>query len=124
MLEATSFHEAYPGHHLQAAVALENPRLHPIQSFFLFDGFTEGWALYSERLADEMGLYTGDIDRVGMLVSEAYRAARLVVDSGLHALGWSREQAVEYLLAHTLLTRTLADAEINRYLGFPAQATA
>ncbi|MEI6669876.1 MAG: DUF885 domain-containing protein [Acidobacteriota bacterium] len=122
-LESTAFHETYPGHQMQGAIALERNGLHPIQRFFFLSGFGEGWALYSERLADELGLFTGDIDRLGQLSEEALRAARLVVDSGMHALGWTRAQAVDYMLAHTASTRDAAEAEIDRYIAVPAQAT-
>ncbi|HEX5068968.1 MAG TPA: DUF885 domain-containing protein [Vicinamibacterales bacterium] len=123
-LEATAFHEAYPGHHLQIALALESENLHPISRYFYVSGYTEGWGLYSERLADEMGLYSGDLDRLGLLSNEALRAARLVVDSGMHMLGWTRQQAIDYVLAHTTETQAGAEAEIDRYIGVPGQATA
>ncbi len=103
-LESTAFHEAYPGHHLQGAIALQQENIHPIQRHFFLSGFGEGWGLYSERLADEMGLFTSDVDRLGLLSNEALRAARLVVDSGMHALGWTRQQAIDYVLAHTTET--------------------
>jgi uncharacterized protein (DUF885 family) len=123
-LESTAFHEAYPGHHMQVAVALERKELHPISRYFFVSGFGEGWALYTERLSDEMGLFTGDIDRVGLLSNEALRAARLVVDSGMHALGWSRQQAIDYLLSHTTETKGHGTSEIDRYIAVPGQATA
>jgi uncharacterized protein (DUF885 family) len=123
-LEATAFHETYPGHHLQIAIAIERTGLHPIQRYFFLSGFGEGWALYTERLSDEMGLYSSDVDRLGLLSNEALRAARLVVDSGMHALGWTRQQAIDYVLAHTTETRSRAEAEIDRYIAVPGQATA
>lgn len=123
-LESTAFHEAYPGHHMQIAIALEREGLHDISRIFFLSGFGEGWALYTERLADEMELFSSDVDRLGLLSNEALRAARLVVDSGMHALGWSREQAVEYLRAHTTETESRANAEIDRYIATPGQATA
>jgi uncharacterized protein (DUF885 family) len=123
-LESTAFHETYPGHHLQGAVALETENLHPIQRYFFLSGFGEGWGLYSERLADEMGLFSGDVDRLGLLSNEALRAARLVVDSGMHALGWTRQQAIDYVLAHTTETDARAAAEVDRYIAVPGQATA
>lgn len=123
-LEATAFHETYPGHHLQGAIALERIDLHPISRYFFLSGFGEGWALYAESLADEMGLYTSDLDRLGRLSSFALRAARLVVDSGMHALGWTRQEALDYLLAHTTETAAHAAAEIDRYIAVPGQATA
>jgi uncharacterized protein (DUF885 family) len=122
-IESTAFHEAYPGHHLQIAVAKEQEGLHDVQRYFGPSGFSEGWALYAERLSDEMGLFSGDVDRVGLLSNEALRAARLVVDSGMHALGWTREQAVEYLGAHTAESPARAEAEIDRYIAVPGQAT-
>ena len=123
-LESTAFHEAYPGHHMQGAIALEQENLHPIQRYFFLSGYGEGWGLYAERLADEMGLFTSDVDRLGLLSNEALRAARLVVDSGMHVLGWSRQQAVDYVLAHTTETQARAEAEIDRYIAVPGQATA
>jgi uncharacterized protein (DUF885 family) len=109
---------------MQTAVALEQEHLHPIQRYFFLSGFGEGWALYAERLSDEMALFSSDLDRLGMLSNEALRAARLVVDSGMHMLGWSRQQAIDYLLAHTTETPDRAAAEIDRYIAVPAQATA
>lgn len=123
-LESTAFHEAYPGHHMQGAVALERKELHPISRYFFLSGFGEGWALYTERLADEMGLFSSDVDRLGLLSNEALRAARLVVDSGMHMLGWTRQQAIDYVLSHTTETQARTEAEIDRYIAVPAQATA
>ena len=123
-LESTAFHEAYPGHHTQFTIAQERTDLHPISRYFFLSGFGEGWALYTERLADEMGLFSSDLDRLGMLANEAWRAARLVVDSGMHGLGWTREQALDYLDSHNSSTRALNAAEIDRYIAVPGQATA
>ena len=123
-IEATAFHEAYPGHHLQISVAKERPDTHPVQRYFGNAGYTEGWALYTERLAAEMGLYSGDVDRLGLLSNEALRAGRLVVDSGMHALGWSRQRAIDYLLAHTAEGEARVTAEVDRYIAVPGQATA
>jgi uncharacterized protein (DUF885 family) len=122
-LEATAFYEADPGHHTQITIAQERSDLHPMCRYFFLSGFGEGWALYAERLADEMGLYSGDLDRLGMLANEAWRAARLVVDSGIHGFGWSREQAVDYLDQHTTNTHELNVAEVDRYIAVPGQAT-
>jgi uncharacterized protein (DUF885 family) len=122
-LESTAFHETYPGHHLQIAIARERPGAHPFQRYFFSSGFGEGWALYSERLSDEMGLFSGDVDRMGLLSNEALRAARLVVDPGMHALGWTRQQAIDYLLANTTEAEAKAIAEIDRYIAVPGQAT-
>ncbi|MFQ5529543.1 MAG: DUF885 family protein [Gemmatimonadota bacterium] len=121
--EATTFHETYPGHHMQVYVAIEGAGVHPVLKFFFTSGLGEGWALYSERLADEAGLYTADVDRLGMLSNEAFRAARLVVDPGMHALGWSRQDAVDYMLANTAASRATVESEISRYIAVPGQAT-
>jgi len=123
-VEATAFHEAYPGHHLQFSIAKQVEGTHPAQRYFGTSGFSEGWALYTERLAEEMGIYSGDVDLLGLLSNEALRAARLVVDSGMHALGWSRQQAIDYVLAHTAESPDRAAAEIDRYIAVPGQATA
>jgi len=122
-LEATAFHEAYPGHHTQYSIAQERTDLHPISRYFFLSGYGEGWALYTERLADEMGLYGSDLDRLGMLSNEAWRAARMVVDSGIHGLGWTREQALEYMDSHNTNSHELNAAEIDRYIAVPGQAT-
>jgi len=121
--ESTTFHETYPGHHMQVYVGIEGPGVHPALKYFFTSGLGEGWALYSERLADEAGLYTADIDRLGMLSGEAFRAARLVVDPGMHALGWSRQEAVDYMLANTAASRGGVESEISRYIAVPGQAT-
>jgi uncharacterized protein (DUF885 family) len=104
-------------------VGLERAGLHPALQYFFSAGMGEGWALYTERLADEMGLYSGPVDRLGMLSNEAVRAARLVVDPGMHVLGWSRERAIDYMLEHTAESRGSVTAEIDRYVAVPAQAT-
>jgi uncharacterized protein (DUF885 family) len=121
--ESTTFHETIPGHHLQIATALERSEIHPIGRYLFNSGYVEGWALYAERLADEMKLYSADLDRLGMLSLQAFRAARLVVDSGIHALGWTRQQAIDYMLAHTVEEAAAAASEIDRYIILPGQAT-
>jgi uncharacterized protein (DUF885 family) len=121
-LEATAFHEAVPGHHFQstrAAAQADGPMLRRIA---VLSGYDEGWALYCERLADEMGLYSSDLARFGMLDGDAIRATRLVVDTGLHALGWSRSRAVEFMLANTAAGPAEVEVEIDRYTAEPAQA--
>ncbi|WP_420128397.1 DUF885 domain-containing protein [Longimicrobium sp.] len=123
-VESTAFHESIPGHHLQLALAQERQGAHIITRFMGNSGYSEGWGLYSERLADEMGLFSSDMDRMGLLSNEALRAARMVVDPGLHVLGWSREQAIEYMLAHTAENRQAVENEVDRYIGWPGQATA
>ncbi|MGE5181589.1 MAG: DUF885 domain-containing protein [Acidobacteriota bacterium] len=123
-LEALTWHESIPGHHLQIAIAQE---LGALPAFRKLDGstaFVEGWALYTERLADEMGLYTGDLDRLGKVSYDAWRASRLVVDTGIHAMGWTREQAEAFMRAHTALTPINISNEVDRYIGWPGQALA
>lgn len=123
--ESVAFHEAIPGHHLQSAIAMERGGAnHPIARYMGNSGYSEGWALYSERLADEMGLFTADLDRIGMLSEQALRAARLVVDPGMHALGWTRDQAIEYMAARTTLPHAEVVSEVDRYIVWPGQATA
>ena len=121
--EATAFHEGIPGHHLQVAIAQERTGAHPITRFFGFSGFSEGWALYSESLANEMGLYSSDVARMGFLTNRAWRAARLVIDAGIHSRGWTRERAMEYLARTTTLSPIQVQGEVDRYISWPGQAT-
>jgi uncharacterized protein (DUF885 family) len=123
-LEALTWHESIPGHHLQIALSQE---LGELPAFRKLDGstaFVEGWALYTERLAEEMGLYSSDLDRVGKVSYDAWRASRLVVDTGIHALGWTRAQAEAFMTAHTALTAINISNEVDRYIGWPGQALA
>jgi uncharacterized protein (DUF885 family) len=122
--EALAFHESVPGHHLQFALAQELEELPRFRRFGYVTAFSEGWALYTERLADELGLYSGDLERFGMLSFDSWRACRLVVDTGLHQLGWSRGQAIDYLLANSALTRVNVENEVDRYVAMPGQALA
>ncbi len=124
--EALAFHESVPGHHLQLASAQTLSWLPPHRRYIdaQLCAYVEGWGLYSERLADEMGLYTSDRDRLGMVSFDALRACRLVVDTGMHALGWSRQQAVEFMWEHTATTRENVENEITRYIAWPGQALA
>jgi uncharacterized protein (DUF885 family) len=123
-LEALTWHESIPGHHLQIALAQELGALPMFRKVEGSTAFIEGWALYTERLAEEMGLYTGDLDRIGKLSYDAWRASRLVVDTGIHALGWTRAQAEAYMRAHTALTEVNISNEVDRYIGWPGQALA
>lgn len=122
--EVLAFHEAVPGHHLQIAIAQELDGLPLIRRHSGFTAYVEGWALYTERLCREMGLYSGDTDVLGMLSFDAWRASRLVVDTGLHHLGWSRQQAIDYLFENTLLARNNCENEVDRYIAWPGQALA
>jgi len=122
--EALAFHESVPGHHLQFAMAQELEELPRFRRFGYVTAFCEGWALYTERLADELGLYSGDLERFGMLSFDSWRACRLVVDTGMHAFGWGRDQAIDYMLANSALTRTNIENEVDRYVADPGQALA
>lgn len=123
-LESLSLHEAVPGHHLQLALQAELTELHPISRESNFTAFIEGWALYSERLGKEIGFYKDPYQDFGRLSMEAWRASRLVVDTGIHWMGWSREQAIEYMKSNTALSEHNVVAEIDRYIGWPGQALA
>ena len=120
--EAVAYHEAVPGHHLQIALAQKLEGVPEFQKHVHSTAYVEGWALYTEKLADELGLYSGPMDRLGMLSCDALRACRLVVDTGLHAFNWTREQAIDYMAANT--TSSMADIcnEVDRYIAWPGQA--
>ena len=120
--EAVAYHEAVPGHHLQIALAQKIEGVPEFQKHVHSTAYVEGWALYTERLADELGLYSGPLDRLGMLSCDALRACRLVVDTGLHAFGWSRERAIEYMAANTTSSMVDICNEIDRYIAWPGQA--
>ncbi len=123
-MKVLTFHESIPGHHLQIAISLEQDKLPAFRRNLGSTAFVEGWALYTERLAEEMGLYKTDLDRMGMLSYDAWRASRLVVDTGLHHRGWTRDQAEEYLREHTALTGSNISNEVDRYISWPGQALA
>jgi uncharacterized protein (DUF885 family) len=119
-----TFHEANPGHHVQVALEMQMPGLPPLRRFgadMAGLAFGEGWGLYAERLADEMGLYLDDWERLGMLENQALRATRLIVDTGLHALGWDRERAIEVMI-DAGLSPVDAAVEVDRYVAMPGQA--
>jgi len=123
--QSTLFHETYPGHHLQGAIALElGDKVHPLARYLWNSGYGEGWALYSERVAQELGLYSGPLDLMGLLSDQAARAARLVIDSGIHTKGWTRQQAVDYMLNNTGWAPVDIENDINRYISWPGQANA
>ncbi|MFD0204310.1 MULTISPECIES: DUF885 domain-containing protein [Saccharothrix] len=120
--ESTAFHEGVPGHHFQISLAQQLHDLPLLRRFASIEAYLEGWALYTERLADEMGLYSDDVARLGMLAGDSLRAARLVVDTGLHALRWTRQQAVDYLRANAVMPDVDISSEVDRYIENPAQA--
>ncbi len=123
-LASTTYHEAIPGHHFQIALEMEHPTLNVFRRLgarMVGGAYVEGWGLYSERLADELGLYRSPAERFGMLDAQAWRASRLITDSGMHGLGWSREQSVAWLLS-TGLSETDANVETDRYIVWPGQA--
>jgi len=123
-METLLLHEAVPGHHLQTARALEMTQLPRFRRFTWFVAYGEGWALYAESLGDEMGFYKDPYQKFGNLSAEMWRACRLVVDTGIHAFGWTREQAIDYMVANTGQTQAQVIAEVDRYIVLPGQATA
>jgi uncharacterized protein (DUF885 family) len=123
-METLYLHEGSPGHHFQVSLAQENTALPDFMRFGGNTAFIEGWALYAESLGPELGMFTDPYQAFGSLDDEMFRAVRLVVDTGLHAKGWSRERAVDYMLANTAQSRTEAESEINRYIANPGQALA
>ena len=115
--QSTLYHETYPGHHLQGAIALElGGKVHSIARYLWNSGYSEGWALYSERLAEELDLYNRPLDKMGLLSDQSARAVRLVVDSGIHTKDWSRDKALEYMLNNCGWSRIDIENEINRYI--------
>jgi uncharacterized protein (DUF885 family) len=121
-IEATVFHEGIPGHHLQIAIAQELEDVPEFRKHSIVTAYAEGWGLYTERLSDEMGMYGSQLNRLGMLAADSMRATRLVVDTGMHALGWSRQQAIDYALANVPTSEKAITSEIDRYIGLPGQA--
>jgi uncharacterized protein (DUF885 family) len=123
-IEATSYHEGIPGHHLQLAISTELTTVPEFRKRAFIAAYGEGWGLYSERLADEMGLYSTPLDRMGMLEADSMRACRLVVDTGMHALGWSRQKAIDYMTENSPMRVSQIIPEIDRYAVTPGQALA
>jgi len=122
--EALAFHESIPGHHLQIAIAQELQGIPEFRRHAWITAYGEGWGLYTERLSDEMGLYSGDIERLGILSFDSWRACRLVVDTGMHALGWSRQEAIDYLMENSPQAPNNIVNEVDRYIAWPGQALA
>jgi uncharacterized protein (DUF885 family) len=121
-LPALTLHEAVPGHHHQNALALEIPDAPEFRKNLYFSAYGEGWALYTEWLGQEMGIYQTPYEQFGRLSYEMWRACRLVIDTGIHAMGWSREQAMAYLSQQTSLSAGNIRAEVDRYISWPGQA--
>lgn len=123
--QSTLYHETYPGHHLQGAISLElGNKVHALARYLGNSGYNEGWALYAERVAQELDLYSGPLDKMGLLSDQAARAARLVIDSGIHTKGWSRQQSVDYMMNNTGWAAIDIQNDINRYISWPGQANA
>jgi uncharacterized protein (DUF885 family) len=120
--ESLFLHEAIPGHHYQFSLQRENERLPMFRRVIEYSAFGEGWALYCESLGKELGLYDDPYQYLGMLSLEMHRAIRLVVDTGIHAKGWTREQAIQYSLDHEAMSEPGIVAEIERYMAWPGQA--
>jgi uncharacterized protein (DUF885 family) len=122
--ETLAFHESVPGHHLQLAIMQEVEELPAFRRYNGSTAYIEGWGLYTERLAEEMGLLSAEIDRFGVLSFDAWRASRLVVDTGMHALGWTRQQAINFMVEHTALGENNIANEVDRYISYAGQALA
>lgn len=122
--ETLSIHEAVPGHHLQFALAQDLDHLPAFRRYLYVTAFGEGWGLYTERLADEMGLYSDDLFKFGMVSFDAWRACRLVVDTGMHHYGWTRQQAIDFMMANSASSLANVVNEVDRYIAWPGQALA
>jgi len=118
-MDSLVFHEAVPGHHMQLALAQENPNIPEFRTLWILSAYSEGWGLYAESLGDEIGFYQTPYTRFGKFNSEMFRACRLVIDTGLHALGWSRQQALDYFRENSGSERM---SEVDRYIAWPGQA--
>ena len=122
--ESVAFHEAIPGHHLDRTIAVELKDVPDFQRYTASTAFVEGWGLYSEQLANEMGLYSNDVQQLGRLGNDAWRACRLVLDTGMHGMGWSRNQAIDFFRSNSPIEEINANIETDRYIAWPGQACA
>jgi uncharacterized protein (DUF885 family) len=120
--ESVAFHEAIPGHHLDRTIAVELQDVPEFQKYVASTAFVEGWGLYSEQLANEMGLYSNDVQQLGRLGNDAWRACRLVLDTGMHGMGWSRDKAIEFFRANSPIEEINSEIETDRYIAWPGQA--
>ena len=120
--ESVAFHEAIPGHHLDRTIAVELQDVPEFQKYVASTAFVEGWGLYSEQLANEMGLYSNDVQQLGRLGNDAWRACRLVLDTGMHGMGWSRDKAIEFFKANSPIEEINSQIETDRYIAWPGQA--
>jgi uncharacterized protein (DUF885 family) len=122
--EVLAYHESIPGHHLQLTIAQELEGIPEFRKYSGVTAFVEGWGLYAERLSDGMGLYSSDLDRLGVLSFDSWRACRLVVDTGMHAMGWTRSQAIDFMVENSALAKNNIVNEVDRYIAWPGQALA
>jgi len=120
-MEGLAFHEGIPGHHFQLAIALERPNVHPLNRYLGNSAYVEGWAIYAETVADGLGLFSSDASRLRWLEDKVYEGATLVMEAGMHAKGWTRQQAIDYELAHTTRTPEQAAIDVDRRIGWPGQ---
>jgi uncharacterized protein (DUF885 family) len=120
--ESVAFHEAIPGHHLDRTIAVELQDVPNFQKYVASTAFVEGWGLYSEQLANEMGLYSNDVQQLGRLGNDAWRACRLVLDTGMHGMGWSRDKAIKFFKENSPIEAINAEIETDRYIAWPGQA--
>ncbi|MDX1691571.1 MAG: DUF885 domain-containing protein [Acidimicrobiia bacterium] len=121
-IESMAYHEGIPGHHLQIAISQELEGVPAFRRYASISAYAEGWGLYSERLAEEMGLYESDLDRIGMLWGDSMRACRLVVDTGMHAKGWTRQEAIDFMVEHSPMAVGQIANEVDRYITMAGQA--
>ena len=120
--ESVAFHEAIPGHHLDRTIAVELQDVPDFQRYVASTAFVEGWGLYAEQLANEMGLYSNDVQQLGRLGNDAWRGCRLVLDTGMHGMGWSRDKAIEFFKANSPIEEINSEIETDRYIAWPGQA--